>query len=297
MTGLLLRLYPRAWRDRYGAELEELIRASSGGRLSRRVWLDVVAGAVREHLRTAGLAGDSPPASRARSGALVVLCAWAVFVVGGAAVQKFSEHWQDDTPVGARGVPSAAYDVLVAAAVVGSVLVVAGIVLALPALLRFLREGGWPLVRDQVAAAAVLTILAAGSLAGLAAWAHTLTAPQRNGSDPAYSGLGAATLLLLLGSLALWTAAAVACVRRLHLSHRLLGVEGLLAAGVAASMATMTVATAVWWGALARTAQPGFFGPAAPVAPELLVATALMLVATASGAFGAHRALHGARLG
>ena len=31
VAGLLTRLYPRAWKERYGAEFEELLRAGPGG--------------------------------------------------------------------------------------------------------------------------------------------------------------------------------------------------------------------------------------------------------------------------
>lgn len=295
MTGLLLRLYPRAWRVRYGAELEDLILASSDGRVSWRVRLDVAAGALRERLRAAGLAGDPPPAERARGGVLLVLCSWALFVVGGVGVQKFSEHWQAATPAADRALPAGSFDSLFVIAVVASALVVTGTALALPAFVQLLRDGGWPLVRGRLVAAVTLTVVAGGFLAGLATWGHRLTESQRNGGDHAYIGLGVVTLLLLLACLAAWTAAAVACARRVHLSRRLLAAEAALATAVAVSMAAMTVATALWWAALARTAQPSFFGGASPVAPQLLVATALMLAATASGAIGARQALRGAR--
>ena len=39
----LLRLYPRAWRERYGAEVEELLAAEPR---TLRVWLDLIAGAL-----------------------------------------------------------------------------------------------------------------------------------------------------------------------------------------------------------------------------------------------------------
>ncbi len=293
MTGLLLRLYPRPWRIRYGAELEELLVASSGGRVSWRDGLDVAAGAFRERLRAAGLAGDPPPAERTRGGALLVLCAWALFVVGGVGVQKFSEHWQGAMPNGGHGVPFDAFDVLIGGAAVGSALVVAGVLAALPALLRFLRDGGWPLVRPHLVAASVLTVCAGAGVAGLALWAHGLTGPQRNGSDAAYTAVAVLVALLLAACVLAWTAAAVACGRRLHLTHGTLRLEAMLAVGVVAAMAAMTAATAVWWAALARSADPAFFGGSA-VAPQLVVATLLMLAATLSGALGARQAVRGA---
>lgn len=43
MKTSLLRLYPRAWRDRYGEEFELLVDSEEG---SLRLWLDLLAGAV-----------------------------------------------------------------------------------------------------------------------------------------------------------------------------------------------------------------------------------------------------------
>jgi hypothetical protein len=53
MTRLLLSLYPRAWRERYGAELSDLINNTG---LTPRVAFDVARGAAREW---AGAARDS----------------------------------------------------------------------------------------------------------------------------------------------------------------------------------------------------------------------------------------------
>lgn len=281
MTGLLLRLYPRAWRLRYGVELQELIlETSGGGRIPWRVRLDVGAGALRERLRAAGLAGDPPPAERTRAGILLVLCAWALFVVGGVGVQKFAEHWQAATPVGDRALPAAAFDVLLVVAAAGSALVLAGVALATPALVRFLRAGGWPLVRGRILVSAALTAAAGCCAGGLAVRGSIV--------------LAAAAVVLMACCLVAWTVAAVACARRVHLSQRLLAVESALATGVTLAMAAMTVATAVWWAALAGRIREVFAGGSV-VPPQLLVALVLMLIATAAGGVGARRAAGGTR--
>ncbi|HJR58552.1 MAG TPA: hypothetical protein VJ813_04120 [Vicinamibacterales bacterium] len=43
MTSVLIRLYPRAWRERYGGEMRELLASQ---KLSLRTFTDLVAGAV-----------------------------------------------------------------------------------------------------------------------------------------------------------------------------------------------------------------------------------------------------------
>ncbi len=293
---LLLRLYPAGWRARYGEELQALILESSGRRVPWRVRADVALAAGRERLRGAGLTGDSPPQERRRAGSLLVLWAWALFVLAGSGVQKFSEHWQDVTPRASRALPAGAFEVLVLTAVFASVLVLAGIAATLPSLLRFLRDGGWPLVRRRVAGAGLVSVVAGLTTIALVVWARDLTPLQRNGHDLGYGILFVTWVLLLAGALVAWTSAAVAIARRLALPRSVLRVEAGLAAAVAGAMGVMTVATLVWWGALANAA-PWFLSgrPAgsagSPVAPQLVALTVLMVVATAIGASGAIRAL------
>lgn len=297
---LLLRLYPKGWRARYGDELELLILETSGGRVPWRVRLDVACAAGGERLRDAGLIGDRPSAERMRGGALLVLCAWALFVVAGMGVQKFSEHWQAATPRSSRGLPAGAFDVLLGAAAFGTLLVLVGVALVLPRLVGFLRADGLRQVRRRLLVTVGLTAGAVPASVGLIVWAHGLSAAARDGHDVAYGVAAALWALLLVGCLASWTAVAVAVARQLDLSEIVLRLEALLAVGVAASMAAMTAATGVWWAALADSA-PWFLAgspagsPGSALAPTLLVAGLLMLLATVAGAAGAGRALHALR--
>jgi hypothetical protein len=286
-NGLLLRVYPRRWRQRYGDELAALILESAGGGpVSWRTRVDVALGGIRERLRSAGLAGDhGSPGDRMRAGGLVVLCAWALFVVPGIGVAKFAEHWQQSTPADARLLPAGAFMALIIAAAAGTVFVLAGVATALPSLVAFLRRGGWPAIRGPVIVAALLTLAVLAALGGLVGWARALSVQQRNGSDLAYSLGFVATGLLVVACLGAWTAAAVAVARRLTLSSAVLRLDARLAPAVTVAMGLMTVATAVWWASV-----PGF-GPA----PQLAASTALMLLATLLGTVGAARSLRAAR--
>ena len=71
----LLRVYPAAWRERYGDELASLIEADSdGGKVSLRVKLDVIGAGFVQRLHSSGLVGDEvPPEGRIRAGVLLVL--------------------------------------------------------------------------------------------------------------------------------------------------------------------------------------------------------------------------------
>lgn len=299
---VLLRLYPGAWRARYGAELIALLtELSEGESSSARMRRDVVRAGLAERLRAAGFGCAAPPAARARSGALLVLCAWVLFAVAGVRVQKFSEHWQGATPQSARGVPAVAFGVLEGAAALGGALVLAGVALALPRAFAYIRSGGWSVVRHSVLRASALTGVAICATAALAVWAQQLDTAQRNGASSTYSGAFVLCALLLVAALVAWTTVAVSLARGFELSGRVLRIEALLAGAICASMLVMTLATATWWGALARVAPWVLHGAAdgshaSSFALSLFMPSALMASATILAAFGAIASLRGARL-
>jgi hypothetical protein len=81
----LIRLYPRAWRERYGDELEAFLEDSGGGPAAA---LDVVRGALDARLR----AGDWRPAG-----------AWVLLALCGAAIGWLNFHAADDVQPVAGG--------------------------------------------------------------------------------------------------------------------------------------------------------------------------------------------------
>ena len=248
----LLRAYPPAWRERYGAEFAALLEDAP---LSWRVRFDVLRGGFLQRLRGAGLVGDDVPAGeQLRSGVLLVLCSWTAFVVAGCGFQKFSEHWKAATPIGARAVPSVAFDSLVFAAAIGSAAVLLGIAVCLPAIVSFLRSGGWPLVRCRIVWAVAVSAVTFALTAGGVAWAHHLNEVQRNGGDALYSGAAVVWILFFVSSLGLWAAAAVSVARRLELGISRLRLEACIAGGVTIAMLVMTIADVTWWASLASTA-------------------------------------------
>ncbi len=294
---ILAWLYPPMWRERYGEELEALLaEMSGGGRLPWRARVDVARAGGRERLRAAGLDPCGAPSDQARGGILLVLVSWAVFVVAGTLVQKFSEHWQDVTPSHSQALPSGAYAGLVAVAVCGTVLVLAGIGWTIPALVAFLRDGGWATIRRPVITAALLTSLAMVATFALVVWAHGLTGRQRAGHDTAYAIAFGAWALLGTACLFAWTVAAVAIGGRLSLRDATLRLETRIAVAVAASMGAMTAATAVWWLAISDSA-PWFLAGRAvgeggsPLAPQMVAASALMVFASLLGVAGSRGAL------
>ena len=319
-AGIWLRAYPRSWRARYGEELEELISAMSGGApVPWRTRIDLVRAGLRERARGLGFGGQGVPAGqRARAGALLVLCAWAIFLVGGAILQRFAENWKELTPAGSADAASAAIVAIKVLAPVAAVIVLAGIVCALPGVLALVRVRGWQEIRRPILRAVLLTLAAILAVAAIAAWAHTLDPAQRNGDDTAYGVAFVAMALVCCACLAAWTVAAVAIAQRLELGSLRLRVQARLAGAAGAAMLAITAAVGVWWAVLAEKAPwalhgqgPPAIGPggletsealalhghsltSSPVTPPLLLAGALMAFATALAGFGAIWALRAA---
>ncbi|HEX5191293.1 MAG TPA: hypothetical protein VFW09_00710 [Solirubrobacteraceae bacterium] len=290
-AGLLLVLYPAAWRRRYGDELDALIldMAAGDGTAPWRVRADLIGSAAR--LR---LLGDGDPGRRIRGGASLVLWAWAVFVLAGAVVAKTSEHWQQALPRHGVGDAQAAFDALTVAAIVCAVLVAAGIAVALPAAARFLRDGGWWLVRARALIAVALTAAVVPALVAIGFWAHGLTDAQRNGHDALYGAAVVSWAALGAACLLAWTAVATRIARELRCRRGVLTTQALIAAVVAIAMAAMTVAMLVWWVIVAQRDPAPSGGSIAAylsaLVPQLAFAAVLMVVATAIAALGAVRA-------
>jgi hypothetical protein len=302
VRGLLL-LYPRAWRARYGDELTGLILQASGHRNpSLQLKTNVAVAGIRERLRAIGLAGnDLTPRDRTQSGVLLVLWSWMLFVLGGIGVDKAAEHWQASVPPGSAHLPEVAFDVLVAAAAIGSILVIAGFAFGSRTLAAFLRGGGWQHVRRPIHRASAITGLTVVGLLALSIWAHHLTFAQRNGHNNAYGAAVLCWAVLFAGCLFSWAAAIVSTARHLNLRTRLLQVETLIAVAVTAAMAAMTFASSVWWATVAHSAPWFLAGTAAGtpgmVAPlNVVIPVALMLAATVLASVGARRSLRNARL-
>lgn len=295
----LLRWYPAQWRARYGGELGALIEDTLEGRpATRRFRLGIARAGLRERGHQGGLIGSTAPAAeRARAGALLVLCAWTAFVVAGSAFVKISEGFKRAIPAGSRVLSSHAIDALQVLVAVGGLLVLIGATVAVPSFVRFLREGGWPSIRRQVLGAVAASVVATAALVGLVAVAHTLTFAQRNGASWPYSLAAIVTALLVAAALTLWTAVAVSTTRRLDLGSPVLAAEAVLAAGVAAAIALMTIGTALWWGGIASSAPWFLHGPrtgsgTSAFDPRLAAAMVLMLAATVVAAYGVNRVVH-----
>src|ERR1019366_7091323 len=89
----LLRWYPRAWRERYGDEFVALIEDTYPARkIPYGERARIARGGLSEHVHALSLGDvESSANDRVRTGSLLVLCAWALFVVAGAGFAKMTE--------------------------------------------------------------------------------------------------------------------------------------------------------------------------------------------------------------
>jgi hypothetical protein len=292
--GRLLRWYPRAWRDRYGDEFLVFMQDSFGpDKPPLTARLSIVAGGLRERARRSGLSGDSvPPADRIRAGVLTVLASWTAMVVAGASFAKMSEHFDDALPGGARAhhLPDLAYSFIQAAAGVTGLIVIAAAGVALPSFLRYLRSGGWRPIRAHALRAAACTLVTGGTTAPLLAWAHHLSAHQRNGGSAGYAILFLVWAALVVATLVSWTVLAVVAARSVTFSRSVLAAEASMAAAVALGVVGLLAATGLWWALIAQRAPTFLNGdPAAPLNARLVATVAVMALAAAAATAGAVR--------
>lgn len=295
----LVARYPVSWRERYGDELEALLEDTYGdGPVPLGQRLSLLRGAWVEHVRASGFSSDATRAERVRGGALVVLCAWAVFMASGSAFAKYLEHWDLATPAGARWLPATAITVVTCAAIVAVALVATGaMALAVP-VARSVRAEGWGMLGRAMRVA--LLLVAVALVAGVAVifTAHGQTAAERNGGSWIYLSAGGAWGVLLLAALAACTRAAVVAAGRIELRGAILRVEAASALGVFLCMAVVLAGTATWWATIALHA-PRFLetslGPVGTwgsvVPPVMVGITAAMSVALLAAAAGAARVL------
>lgn len=292
-----LRWYPAAWRERYGAELAALIEDTyPDGAVSWRCRLSLLRSGTVERLRAAGLLGSAaPPSDGVRAGLVLVLWAWAVFVVAGAGFANRADSWR--SAVGARGarLPVAGYDVVYGAGLVGGVIVLLAAGICAPSVVRLVRAGGWPGIRRPVILAAALTIVTIVVIVVLAVWARQLGPRERNGGLWTYSATFVAAVLLFSATVMSCSAAAAAAARRMELRPGVLRRCCALAVTLTLVMAALAAGTVAWWAAMAARA-PWFLAGTAPgsagsVAPPALVAVGtLMILGITLGVLGARRA-------
>jgi hypothetical protein len=250
----LLRWYPRAWRERYGEEFLAMVEDTLDGRRAGwRLHLSVAWAGLRERgrrtapaaLRKFATSDEKVPSVGPMRMPITVgalfLAVWNSIRLSAGA------HHQTSWAVEAGAVAGLGV-------VIGLSMTATGLV-AGPALVRFLRAGGWPRIRRQAAAwATVVTLMAAGTLTRLLLMLNSMTYGQLKTSGTVFFWF-IATILLLEVSLLLWRRAGRAIAQRLDLRPGIRATQLMLNAVAANASFVVTPVLGTWIG------QTEHFGP------------------------------------
>jgi len=233
----LLRWYPRAWRERYGEELLALIQDSlREGRSAWPLQLSVIWGGLGERGRQARHAAAAAfKAARSDKGSTILLAGLICgFGLDGLTASSAARPWQ-----------AVALDAVLAAVALTGALVLADGLVAFPALVRFLRAGGWPKIRRRVGWAAGVSAVAVGSVVFV--WGSDWQS-QQNLSWAILAGL-LVTGLTTMGAIGLWSATATATARHLTLAPGVRAAQLMLGAVLPTAVSVMIATSALWWSA------------------------------------------------
>jgi hypothetical protein len=237
----LLRWYPRAWRERYGEELLALIQDTlDGGRPTWRLRLSVAWGGAHERAHQVGQAVRA--GVKARTGPT----RWGTALVAGLIFADLPLNLAQSPPATREWQATTALDAVIAAVALTGALILAGGLAALPALVRFVRAGGWPKIRRPVAWAAGATAVAGGGLAGVAVFTGSHSFAQLNVS---WAILAAtfATGFAMTAAIGLSAIAAAATARHLTLTPRVRSAQLVLVAVTPPLVTVILVTLNVWW--------------------------------------------------
>jgi hypothetical protein len=171
---------------------------------------------------------------------------WSLFVTG--LVLASLPVTVTGSPPQARGWQAAAADEVLAAVALTGVVVLASGLTALPALISFLRAGGWPKVRRRVTRAAGASVVAGGVLVGLSVVTGSRSLAQLDSSWEFSFGNLAAGLAIAV-AIGLWAAAAAATARHLTLAPRVRATQLILGTVTKTMVMVMFVSLILWWSA------------------------------------------------
>jgi hypothetical protein len=295
----LLRWYPSRWRSRYEEEFLAFLddRYGTTAGLPWRAQISMAFGGLRERGYDSGVIGTkSTAATQRKSGALVVLVAWSIMVIGGAVLQKTSEHYASSLPVHSHFVAQLAFNVTVVSGIVGSLLVLAGAAAAIPAFARLLRVERWSSLRRTIVTPLIASAMLITTTIGLSVWAHQLTSVQRNGANDWYSSAFLALVFLVVVTIGLWTKVAIHIANRCEFTPQELRRESYLALAVGLAALFVIAGAIAWWIVMAQHASSFLSGSAAgfsssPWSTNLAVAVAVMSIGTATALWGVSRVL------
>jgi hypothetical protein len=237
--GNLLRWYPRAWRERYGEEMLALIQDTlAEERPAWRLRLGVAWGGLRERGREARHAATvavKRSAGPDRWTTIILAGLISPFVSGGLTSSLPTRAWQ-----------AVALDGLLAVVALTGAVILADGMAALPALVRFLRAGGWPKIRRRIGWAAGATVVAGGGLAGVVLVAGSNSTARLDVSGAYATGQVVAGLAAAV-AIGLWATTATAVARNLTIPPRVRAAQLVLGAVIPSAVSAMVITLSIWW--------------------------------------------------
>jgi hypothetical protein len=280
----LIRLYPRAWRERYEEEFVALIEQRPA---SLRDALDVALGALDAWLRpqVASERRVTLMIGRMRSSVLGVLWAWVGVVVAGVGFQKMTEY-EDFVRVARQNITvGAAFDAVVAGAVVALVAVLVG---GAPIVFAAV-SGAFADRRKDVLLLLCVPPLSLAAFVGYVLLVGKVVCPVV-GCLMVHSFVNVALFLSIAGAFVLAAVASAAsvsvAVRRSEVGERLYRFA-LYPAGLA-TLAMVVVSTATFvWGLALWAQAPALFAGNEGILATSTVATWLVILAVMGGSTSA----------
>jgi hypothetical protein len=248
---LAIRLYPAAWRDRYGDEFGALLEETP---MSIPVAFDVLVAAVDAHVHPAGPHRRWPlMIERIRRSELAVFASWVVFVVAGLAFQRMTEGDPFAPIASSQAAVGVSYAVIGGGAVVSLVAVtIAGVPIALAIARAAIDQRRW----RQLALLAVPPI-------ALALWTGLTLFLVSRGDPPSTDPW---RLVIFLGWVTSFIVAAIASTVAVGAAALAAEIDGSLyrraslpALITALAMAAVVLAVAEWGIALAVASPSAFW--------------------------------------
>ncbi len=253
LVRVVLRLYPRRWRDRYGEEFASLLTEMTGAApWPARAGLigNAISGALDARLNPPG--GSTMP-DRIRRSLATAACAVVAFVIAAAGFQKMTEYPDFTAAARQHAAIGASYSILRIAAIVAGVAVLAG---ALPIAWIVLRQAVTGRRADLIRPLIIAPAAVSSWLAIVLVFVRLSGHPQVHSA----ANIAAVAIVLPLGVAAAaacgW--AAVVIVQRADLAPRLLRTEVLPMAVLSVCMAVVTGAD-ISWGLAVRAADGALF--------------------------------------
>lgn len=287
----LLRLYPRAWRDRYE---DEMLLVLQRHQVTLWTLLDLLVGAIDAQMNLDLLPGRLMSMQhRLRTSEIAIFSALVLFLVPLLVLQRLRDPLADwERVVAAHPDIRLVFIAFQWAGVVALLALLAG---GLPILTstigRALRQRDWPVLRLLAVPAIAAAILVGYSLLASGSWAEPVSAARPEGLLTTRAiVLQLGLVILVVGGVVAGTAGLALAVARAEPNERLLRL----------ALAPAAVATLAIFGGLASAATMCLLvGTEAPdLAPAGLLAMALVPMALAAGlaAVALHRGRNAARI-